>query len=388
MPVIHKHKIVRKNAGDTIVEVMIVLGVLSLAFAVSSATARRALSQSRNAEEHSQALGNVSSQVELLRDAVTQQHDTTTIFSGRPFCMNGSTPVPFSSSTYTVAPNAANDSFTSYPSNCKSNLYNQSIVYVVPDASDHSKDYFEFRSRWDGPGGLARQQELFTYRIPDLAANANSGITVSSTAAIIEVAVKSIPPGPGNTTPPCSDAATNNRSGATVVLHQTNGASTDQTRTTNASSIASFGGLTDYGVYQATITATPNRYEICPPSQTSATLIQPGSTNQLSLKMRPLCGLLYSSPYAHYSAVYAHYSAVYAHYSGYYDHYSSPYDHYYYGVVGYDDKGNPIYGNVYAGTYSDYLGYYQDYLGTYGDYLGTYADYLGTYADPPIADCP
>lgn len=42
--------------GDTIIEVLIVLAILSFAFSVSLATASKSLKQSRSAEEHSRAL--------------------------------------------------------------------------------------------------------------------------------------------------------------------------------------------------------------------------------------------------------------------------------------------------------------------------------------------
>jgi type II secretory pathway pseudopilin PulG len=56
-----------KNAsGDTIVEVLFALAVLSLAFVISYATANRALADSQNAQEHALALEYLDSQMEAL----------------------------------------------------------------------------------------------------------------------------------------------------------------------------------------------------------------------------------------------------------------------------------------------------------------------------------
>ncbi|HXE10132.1 MAG TPA: hypothetical protein VN554_01775, partial [Verrucomicrobiae bacterium] len=49
--------------GDTIIEVLIVLAVLGLSLSISYATANKGLQQSRNAQEHSAALGIIDSQV-------------------------------------------------------------------------------------------------------------------------------------------------------------------------------------------------------------------------------------------------------------------------------------------------------------------------------------
>jgi prepilin-type N-terminal cleavage/methylation domain-containing protein len=54
------------QAGDTIVEVMVVLAVLGLAIGISYATANRSLLNARQAQENSQATTAAQSQVEQL----------------------------------------------------------------------------------------------------------------------------------------------------------------------------------------------------------------------------------------------------------------------------------------------------------------------------------
>src|ERR1019366_6517837 len=106
------------SAGDTIVEVMIVLAVLSLAFAITYATANHGLIQSRNAEEHSEALGLLDSQVELLRAAFSQNISAVNAPSD-VFCMDSSQPLANSftdfGSAYTLPTTALADSNSNYP---------------------------------------------------------------------------------------------------------------------------------------------------------------------------------------------------------------------------------------------------------------------------------
>src|ERR1035437_2061628 len=100
------------QAGDTIVEVMVVLAVLGLAFVISYATANHGLIQSRKAEEQSQALGIVDSQVELLRSAFSLQ--VTIAQDGTAFCMQGTALIAGFGIGYPTAAAAADD-FSKYP---------------------------------------------------------------------------------------------------------------------------------------------------------------------------------------------------------------------------------------------------------------------------------
>ena len=147
------------SKGDTIIEVLIVLAVLSLAFVISYATANRGLIQSRNAEEHSEALGMIDNQVELLRAAFVQQVEPSPPRTGVPFCMNGTTAEGGFATGYPTA-DAADDSFIpQYPSDCRSGFYNESVFY------NSTSGAFDFRVRWDGLGDLGRQQEELNYKI-------------------------------------------------------------------------------------------------------------------------------------------------------------------------------------------------------------------------------
>jgi type II secretory pathway pseudopilin PulG len=72
------HKLNR--AGDTIVEVMVVLAILGLAISISYATANRSLLNARQAQENSEATELIQSQLEALR-TLTSVTDVPNIFN-------------------------------------------------------------------------------------------------------------------------------------------------------------------------------------------------------------------------------------------------------------------------------------------------------------------
>jgi type II secretory pathway pseudopilin PulG len=169
------------NTGDTIVEVLIVLAVLGLAMSISYATANRGLQKSRNAQEHSQALGIINSQIELLRSAFAKQVGGAIETQGGsgPFCLSTSgtnvTITPLANS----GPNQFNenlandrlDNTTTYPGPCIQNtLYDISIV-------GRGNGVYDFRVRWEGLGNLGRQQEELTYKIGNVIVTPTSGYT-------------------------------------------------------------------------------------------------------------------------------------------------------------------------------------------------------------------
>jgi type II secretory pathway pseudopilin PulG len=286
------------SAGDTIVEVLIVLAILSLAFSISSATANKGLSQSRNAEEHAQALGILKSQLEQLRTAITQN---TTLPASGPFCMTSSNSTQSFSPPYSaVVGNAQGDTLQTppYPALCTQDVYYSSIV-LLP-----TSDTYELRVRWDGVGGLGRQQELMVYRIHNLTADTSSNIPLQPTARSIKVRVKKVPPTAPNTTPSCAAAATGDIGGSTVTLTQIGGPGTVQTRITDNSSIALFSNLTDTAPYKVDLTGVPSAtapgsYQTCPPTSVSVPGASGGQTI-VDMKIRPICYVVHHHDYLGY----------------------------------------------------------------------------------------
>ncbi|CAM6000317.1 unnamed protein product [Sphagnum balticum] len=198
---------------------MIVLTILSLAFGIAYATANDGLDRSRNAEEHSEALGLLQAQVELTRAAFADNQDLTTynVNSGvnDSFCLlnpNDTTPTnPVFFGSYQVPQNPVSDILASanpttaqapYPTTCTSGLYYTSITYRTPASG---QPYFDFLVRWQGEGNLGIQQEELTYKISDLA-NSISGQAYVDNAPPIACPSGTVGPSEPNctTVPPVS----------------------------------------------------------------------------------------------------------------------------------------------------------------------------------------
>lgn len=169
--------------GDTIVEVMMVLAVLGLSFAISYATANRGLIQSRNAQEHSEALSILNSQIERMRTAVAAGTFNPATLTNS-ICFNdpdSNTPQNSLTSGSTVSASPRTDNLvvgiSGYKPECNKDVY----YYLSASPTNNA---IIFRARWDGLGNLGRQQEEITYRIDKIAA--------AATASFI----------PGETTPP------------------------------------------------------------------------------------------------------------------------------------------------------------------------------------------
>ncbi|HSX37131.1 MAG TPA: type II secretion system protein [Patescibacteria group bacterium] len=177
-------RLAHDRRGDTIVEVLIALAILGLAFSISFATANHALIVARNAEEHSEALQYLDSQVELARsDAgddslynppVSQCIDT---IAGD---VNYGKPIPATSI------------------NCKiSSLYNLSYTYLqAKDSNNIPQDIFTFTVAWSGVGSLGAQQEQISYKIHKLTGAAAGSLTPTSPPPTLTFT--SSPPSPAN----------------------------------------------------------------------------------------------------------------------------------------------------------------------------------------------
>ncbi|MCL4358170.1 hypothetical protein M1512_04780 [Patescibacteria group bacterium] len=143
-----------KNDGDTIVEVLIALAVLSLAFAISYATASRALQVSQNSQEHSQALEYLDAQVEALRYVTTQPDQilppTDFVHGSQPFCFVTSSPTSGIALSHTV------------PCKEPGNGFNY-LVEITPDPTFNY--IFHFTIIWPGLGSLGQQKEQLSYKV-------------------------------------------------------------------------------------------------------------------------------------------------------------------------------------------------------------------------------
>jgi Tfp pilus assembly protein PilV len=155
------------QAGDTIVEVLIAIAVISMILAGAFAVTSRSSRAVRDSQEHAEALFLLQGQVERVRTLSTSV--SSPVYNSAIFCVDDSNTVQ-TGFGYTSLPPLASDNWSQYPTACKgvNNLYNESITY---DSGSH---IFTFLSRWDGITGDRNQVELF-YRIQPLVATSASG---------------------------------------------------------------------------------------------------------------------------------------------------------------------------------------------------------------------
>ncbi len=140
----------RNEKGDTIVEVMVALTVLALAFSIAFSTANKSLLTVRNAQEHSEALQYLSSQIELAR---SDSGDDNLYRSGRKFCMD-----PSSGAATPVIIRMPNARCTIGPLN-----YSVTIDYSTP-----AEDIFTFEVTWPGVSDFGVQREQIFYKLHKL----------------------------------------------------------------------------------------------------------------------------------------------------------------------------------------------------------------------------
>lgn len=274
----------RQQAGDTIVEVLIVLAVLSLAFTVASGTATRGLGQSRNAQEHSQAQGILNSQMELARKAVT----------------NGDVTLPTTGS-FCLKPTGSTIAVDTNTDNCKTTgnvTYTPSIRYVASGSSGS----YEFTVTWPGTNGT-NQRELMTYKVYPLANNAASGVSIADSQPTVSINVVSVKPyscaGKDSatcTTNPapaslCNDASqpTTGLSGVANTLDETDPTSQRIGDSTTASGSSLYTNVTAGHSYKASIGSIPSGYTACAPPAQTVTPVAPNVNPSVTYRVIPKC---------------------------------------------------------------------------------------------------
>lgn len=145
------------DRGDTIVEVIISVAVLSSLLIGALATSTKSVEGLRDSEEHSEALQVLKGQVELLRPL--SANSASRIYGTTPFCLDNTDTIQ-TGFGYALVPPLATDNFAQYPSACRdiSSLYNVSVAY------DSGTGVFTFRARWDSLLSGRDEVQLF-YKI-------------------------------------------------------------------------------------------------------------------------------------------------------------------------------------------------------------------------------
>lgn len=149
-----------RQAGDTIVEVLVAIAIMGLALGSAYALSNRSFRTAMHSKERTEALALAQGQVEFLRD--TSLSDTIGSLlarypSGTEFCFKED-----DGSDETVT--TGDDYCDSYgPSN--NSLYNISVVYCDGSAGCGPANVFTITATWIGAGGGDNNLKLY-YKPP------------------------------------------------------------------------------------------------------------------------------------------------------------------------------------------------------------------------------
>lgn len=139
-----------QQRGDTIVEVLISLAVLSLVIGGAYSIANAALRNSRQAQERAEATKLAESQLEAIKSMPGE------ITGGASFCVDATGAVEYNS---TIPDNYVDDDYTGYHPDCRgrntSGLYN---VFITKNGLSYTVNV-----RWDRIGG-GKEQLQMSYR--------------------------------------------------------------------------------------------------------------------------------------------------------------------------------------------------------------------------------
>lgn len=150
--------------GDTIVEVLIAMAVLSLVLAGAYASARRSLNATIQANEHSTALKIAEEQQEKLKYLSTITTSGSGIYhpsyaSTASFCVDGSLALQPATSSPTAAASATDLSVYTNP--CKRDI---GQVYYMAIGRDGS-NVFTIYVRWHNIHGKGQDQVTLSYKL-------------------------------------------------------------------------------------------------------------------------------------------------------------------------------------------------------------------------------
>jgi hypothetical protein len=331
----------RWQKGDTIIEVLISITVLSLILTMSYALANRSTLGNRQSQERGEGFKHSASQMERLKAYASQTSTPNLPAAGSKFCMrNDGTPTVAITGAIPTDPQQEDFSAFNDPSlvDCKKDAYYYSYIERGTGAQANT---FTAHTRWAKVGGDGVDESTMVHKLyPDLASvisggtttigcpvnhfmNSLGGCTVcpsgysspggTSTSCIpvppkIIVVAKKIRPNPGDTTPPCSSNNLENRSNIPITLSR---GAYSSTQYTDSNSEAHFDNLALTTPYNATVgvPAPTDKYEVCPPSGHAVTSGGLGASvgvgtvrrDPVEFKVRPLCWqeTRYTAPYYH-----------------------------------------------------------------------------------------
>lgn len=158
----------RKQSGDTIIEVLIVLAVVGFALGISYATANRSLLATRQAQETSGAVALLQSQIEALRTMYSSNPGQFTSKQNNYYCVTGNPGSYVISSQINPAsgaPNITSDKASYTSSGCVVGAppYYVYFIYTVDPSGDNAT--FTANAQWDDVAGQGEDSSTLIYKV-------------------------------------------------------------------------------------------------------------------------------------------------------------------------------------------------------------------------------
>jgi prepilin-type N-terminal cleavage/methylation domain-containing protein len=146
--------------GDTIIEVLISMAVISIVLGGAFTATRLSSTGVQDSQEHSQALGLVQTQIELLRADASSSKPTIFTYPINPFCMyinNTYTASTVSPATGDCVQNASGTPTTTQPA---------FHLLIARDNPDSNNGYlFTVTATWSEVNGSGQASESMVYRL-------------------------------------------------------------------------------------------------------------------------------------------------------------------------------------------------------------------------------
>jgi len=147
-----RKSLARQEHGDTLVEVLIAMAVISLVLAGAYVTTNRSLLAARDAQERGNALKLVESQIEQLKGVVANDPDAIFVSAPSPFCIINTNAVTTSTDPKCKVDGSGNPT-TVEP------------AYELGIVRDAGTDTFTITNRWTSVRGDVTNQVQMKYRM-------------------------------------------------------------------------------------------------------------------------------------------------------------------------------------------------------------------------------
>lgn len=147
------------QAGDTIVEVLVAIAVISAVVGTAYAITNRSVQTNQSSQERGQATKEAETQLETLKSWVGDPTKAAQVFAEEKFCfaLNTSTSQMEIVSFPAPTPVPTNNN-TDYPAECRKGFYNIGFLH------EPSTELFTIYITWDGPKGT-RENLSMSYKV-------------------------------------------------------------------------------------------------------------------------------------------------------------------------------------------------------------------------------